>query len=83
MGLTLAWLRPWKPHADTIVYNQDKLTDMLALQIIGRRLERADAKVPRRNRSKQHHRRIAHAPVRRCKVLNRTGKRRTEVPTHR
>lgn len=41
MGLTLAWLRPWKPHADTIVYNQDKLTDMLALQIIGRRLERA------------------------------------------
>lgn len=40
-GLTLAWLRPWKPHADTIVYNQDKLTDMLALQIISRRLEQA------------------------------------------
>lgn len=38
-GLTMAWLRPWKPHADTIVYNQDKLTDMLALQIISRRLE--------------------------------------------
>ncbi|BBD97303.1 insulinase family protein [Sphingobium amiense] len=41
LALTLAWLRPWKPHADTIVYNQDKLTDMLALQIVSRRLERA------------------------------------------
>jgi zinc protease len=41
VGLTMAWLRPWKPHADTIVYNQDKLTDMLALQIIGRRFEQA------------------------------------------
>ncbi|WP_448538330.1 M16 family metallopeptidase [Sphingobium yanoikuyae] len=40
-GLTMAWLRPWKPHADTIVYNQDKLTDMLALQIVSRRLEQA------------------------------------------
>ena len=40
-GLTMAWLRPWTPHADTIVYNQDKLTDMLALQIISRRLEQA------------------------------------------
>lgn len=41
VGLTAAWLRPWKPRADTIVYNQDKLTDMLALQIISRRLEQA------------------------------------------
>ncbi|MFZ2996580.1 M16 family metallopeptidase [Sphingobium sp.] len=41
LGLTMAWLRPWKPHADTILYNQDKLTDMLALQIISRRLEQA------------------------------------------
>lgn len=41
LGLTMAWLRPWKPHADTILYNQDKLTDMLALQIVSRRLERA------------------------------------------
>ncbi|MDX3899507.1 MAG: insulinase family protein [Sphingobium sp.] len=40
-GLTMAFLRPWKPRADTIVYNQDKLTDMLALQIINRRLEQA------------------------------------------
>lgn len=41
LGLTMAWLRPWKPHADTILYNQDKLTDMLALQIVSRRLEQA------------------------------------------
>lgn len=41
LGLTLAWLRPWTTHADTILYNQDKLTDMLALQIISRRLEQA------------------------------------------
>lgn len=40
-GLTMAWLRPWKPHADTIIYNQEKLTDMLALQIVSRRLEQA------------------------------------------
>lgn len=41
LALTLAWVRPWKPHADTILYNQEKLTDMLALQIVSRRLERA------------------------------------------
>jgi zinc protease len=41
MGLTMAWLRPWTLHADTIVYNQDKLTDMLALAIVSRRLEQA------------------------------------------
>lgn len=41
VGITMAFLRPWKPRADTIVYNQDKLTDMLALQIINRRLEQA------------------------------------------
>ncbi len=40
-GLTMAWLRPWKFRQDTILYNQDKLTDMLALQIINRRLEQA------------------------------------------
>ncbi|MEJ7927380.1 insulinase family protein [Sphingobium sp. AN641] len=40
-GISMAWLRPWKPRADTIVYNQDKLTDMLALQIVNRRLEQA------------------------------------------
>jgi zinc protease len=41
LGITMAWLRPWKQKADTIVYNQDKLTDMLALQIVSRRLEQA------------------------------------------
>lgn len=38
-SLSLAWLRPWLPKADTIAYNQRKLTDMVALQIINRRLE--------------------------------------------
>lgn len=37
----LAWLRPWLPKADTIVYNQNKLIETLALQIINRRLEQA------------------------------------------
>ncbi|MEO8722507.1 MAG: insulinase family protein [Sphingobium sp.] len=40
-GISLAWLRPWLPKADTIAYNQRKLTDMVALQIINRRLEQA------------------------------------------
>ncbi|MGK2909768.1 MAG: M16 family metallopeptidase [Sphingobium sp.] len=40
-GLSYAFLRPWRPRADTIIYNQDKLTDALALQIINRRLEQA------------------------------------------
>ena len=40
-GISLAWERPWRPRADTIVYNQAKLTDMLALQMINRRLEQA------------------------------------------
>ncbi|MET0371252.1 MAG: insulinase family protein [Sphingobium sp.] len=40
-GITMAWLRPWKFKNDTIVYNQEKLTDMLALQIVSRRLEEA------------------------------------------
>lgn len=39
--LSLAWLRPWEPKADTIVYNQRKLADMVALQMINRRLEEA------------------------------------------
>jgi zinc protease len=40
-SLGLAWLRPWKPKADTIAYNQGKLIETLALQIINRRLEQA------------------------------------------
>ncbi|OYW88276.1 MAG: peptidase M16, partial [Sphingobium sp. 32-64-5] len=39
--ITVAWLRPWRPKADTIVYNQRKLADMVALQMINRRLEEA------------------------------------------
>jgi len=37
----MAWLRPWRPKADTIAYNQNKLIDALALQLINRRLEQA------------------------------------------
>src|SRR3546814_1538314 len=37
--LSLGWLRPWRLKDDTIVYNQEKLTDMLALQMINCRLE--------------------------------------------
>jgi zinc protease len=40
-SIGLAWLRPWHPKADTIVYNQGKLIDTLALQLINRRLEQA------------------------------------------
>lgn len=41
VSVGLAWLRPWRPHADTIRYNQDKLIGLLALQLINRRLEEA------------------------------------------
>lgn len=40
-SISLAWLRPWKFKADTIDYNQRKLADMVALQMINRRLEEA------------------------------------------
>jgi zinc protease len=38
-SISLAWLRPWKPRADTIVYNQGKMVDLVALRLISRRLE--------------------------------------------
>ncbi len=38
---TLAYLRPWYKKNDTIVYNQQLLTNALAVQIINRRLESA------------------------------------------
>lgn len=41
INLSLAWLRPWEPKADTVIYNQRKLADMVALQMINRRLEEA------------------------------------------
>lgn len=37
--LSLGWLRPWALKDDTIAYNRERLTDMLALQMINRRLE--------------------------------------------
>jgi len=37
--ITMITARPWEPVEDTIVYNQGILTDLLALQMINRRLE--------------------------------------------
>lgn len=37
--ITMATVRPWKQVNDTIVYNQQILIDLLALQLINRRLE--------------------------------------------
>ncbi|MEP2988699.1 MAG: insulinase family protein [Parasphingorhabdus sp.] len=37
--ITMATVRPWKQVDDTIVYNQQILIDLLALQLINRRLE--------------------------------------------
>jgi zinc protease len=41
LNATIAYLRPWHQKNDTIVYNQQILTDLLALRIINRRLETA------------------------------------------
>lgn len=40
-SLGLAYLRPWLPRADTIAYNRRRLVDVVALQLINRRLEAA------------------------------------------
>ncbi|RXR29794.1 M16 family metallopeptidase [Sphingobium fluviale] len=40
-SVSLAWLRAWTAKADTIVYNQRKLADSVAIQMINRRLEEA------------------------------------------
>lgn len=40
-SVSIAYLRRWSERADTIAYNQAKLTDSLALQLINRRLEAA------------------------------------------
>jgi zinc protease len=37
----LAMLRPWLPRADTVAYNRRRLVDVIALQLINRRLEAA------------------------------------------
>ena len=38
--VTTAVLRPWHFNNDTVIFNQKRLVDMLAVQIINRRLER-------------------------------------------
>jgi len=35
----IAVLRPWKFNADTVIFNQNRLVDMVALAVINRRLE--------------------------------------------
>lgn len=37
--ISMATLRPWRQKNDTIVYNQGKLIDLVALRLINRRLE--------------------------------------------
>jgi len=37
--LTMAYLRPWVPHNDTIIYNQGKLIETVALNILNRRMK--------------------------------------------
>ncbi len=37
--VSMAWLRPWVQKNDTIVYNQGRLLDLVALRLINRRLE--------------------------------------------
>ncbi len=39
ISLTMSYARPWVPHNDTIVYNQGKLIETVALKILNRRLE--------------------------------------------
>jgi zinc protease len=38
MQFNYAVVRPWKPHADTIAYNQGLMIDRLAMALINRRL---------------------------------------------
>jgi zinc protease len=41
LSISMAWTRPWFQKNDTIVYNQGKLVDLVATQLINRRLETA------------------------------------------
>ena len=38
-AVSFAYLRPWSITADTILFNQERLTDLLASRIVNRRLE--------------------------------------------
>lgn len=40
-SITMGWLRPWHEKSDTVAYNQRKMADLVALQMINRRLEEA------------------------------------------
>ncbi len=37
--VSLAWLRPWTVGDDTIIFNQKRMIDMVAIRIVNRRLE--------------------------------------------
>ncbi|WP_326523247.1 M16 family metallopeptidase [Sphingomonas sp.] len=37
--VSLAWLRPWTVGDDTIIFNQKRMVDMVAIRIVNRRLE--------------------------------------------
>ena len=39
VSLSLSYTRPWLPHNDTIIYNQGKLIETVAIKILNRRLE--------------------------------------------
>lgn len=39
LGISAVWLRPWVQKQDTVVYNQGKIVDMIAMRLINRRLE--------------------------------------------
>jgi zinc protease len=41
LSISMAWTRPWVQKNDTIVYNQGKLVDLVAVSLINRRLETA------------------------------------------
>ncbi|MBN2973678.1 insulinase family protein [Roseomonas aeriglobus] len=37
--VSLAWLRPWTVGDDTVIFNQKRMIDMVAIRIVNRRLE--------------------------------------------
>lgn len=37
--VSLAWLRPWTVGDDTVIFNQKRMIDMIAIRIVNRRLE--------------------------------------------
>ena len=37
--VSLAWLRPWTVGDDTVIFNQKRMIDMIAVRIVNRRLE--------------------------------------------